>query len=116
MTVMPSGRRSAIRPRNIEPSRSRSTSSESLGTNAATRAGDGSDCGRGATKGQLARLAALTAEAEAQAARGELVLASPLTRTRPTPSAGAWYERDEKAFPLPVVTPKTYRLGGARIQ
>ena len=75
---------------------------------------DMDDCGKGPSNPQLARLAALTAEAFALAAQGKIQLVSVVR-----PGAGlrkpAWYGRDERHDPLPAVTPRTYRSGGSRI-
>jgi hypothetical protein len=62
---------------------------------------------------QLVRFAMLSAEAFRQAEAGLIILSSPLppVRAKKTP----WYGRDEHLFPLPAVTPKTYRVGGMRI-
>lgn len=75
---------------------------------------DMDDCGRGPSKPQLARLAKLTAEAYAQAERGQIQLFSVFRPSAATPKS-QWYGRDEKLFPLPSVTPRTYRIGRCRV-
>ena len=79
---------------------------------------DMEDAGRGPSLHQLNRLATLTAEAHRQAALGQITLVSRVSRiwdAAPAKATKAWYGRDENLFPLPAVTPRTYRLGGARV-
>ena len=74
------------------------------------------DYNNGASKAQFQALYYLTAEAHCRAAQGELPTVRRPSRIWDAPAPKQpWYGRDQDLNPLPVVTPKAYRVAGFRV-